>query len=581
MKLKYIFLIGFAALTLLSCKTKQTKSTSQHVPKEHQYTKTELEFSAQLIDAVKEKNIGNLDEAEKMLSDLHRKSPENHAVSYQLANVKLLQEKTIEAISMAELALKESPDNQWYLNLLGDLYMEIAEYAKAYDIWTQLLKKYPDQQEYYYNLVISCVYQGKWEEAAKTYDLLEKKNGVSEELALAKQRIWLHLKKVDKAVAEIQKLVDLYPRESRYYLMIGDLYMEQKMPEDAKKQYDKALKADSTNPYIYSSLAEYYRKNGERDKSFENLKMAFKNPKMDIDTKIKVMLSYYSITEVHGELLEDAFTLSKLMIDAHPQEPKAWSMYGDFLIRDKKYEEARKAFMKVLEVDKSKYIIWEQLLMILSYEEDINNMLKYSTEALDYFPSQPYLFMIKGIAHYQLGEYENAQKAFEFGRNMLITNDETAMNIWIYLGETYNKLKNYPKSDDAFDRALRMNSNNVYVLNNYCYYLALRNEKIDKALEMGERLNKLQKYNASYQDTYGWVLYRAERHEDARKWLEKSIANGGDSNPEILEHYGDILWKLGEVDKAVIQWEKAMEEGGFSETLEQKIKEQKGRKVTE
>lgn len=80
-------------------------------------------------------------------------------------------------------------------------------------------------------------------------------------------------------------------------------------------------------------------------------------------------------------------------------------------------------------------------------------------------------------------------------------------------------------------------------------------------------------YNASYQDTYGWVLFKAARYEEAKKWLEKSIANGGDANPTILEHYGDILWKLGEIDQAVIQWEKALDGGGFSDILEQKIKE--------
>lgn len=559
-------------MVLVSCKTKQSKTTTAVVEREHQFTKAELEFTARFIDGVKEKNIGNLSEAEKILSELHRKSPQNHAVSYQLASVKMLQDKQLEAITFAEYALQEDPDNQWYLDLLGELYMETSNYPKAYQIWTQLLKRYPDQYEYYYNTVISCVYQGKWEEAAKTYDLLEKKMGINEELSLAKQRIWLHLKRIDKAVAEIQKLIDLFPRESRYYLMVGDLYMDQKMPDDAKKYYDMAIKADSTNPYIYSSLAEYYRKTGQREKSFENLKKAFINPKMDVDTKIKVLLSYYSITEVHGELLEDAFLLTKLMIDAHPLEPKAWSMYGDFLIRDKKYDEAKDAFIKVLEVDKSKYVIWEQLLMILSYQDDIDKMLKYSTEALDYFPSQPYLFMIKGIAHYQLEQYEEAIKSFEFGRNMLISNDETALNIWIYLGETYNKLKNYQKSDEAFDKALRLNSKNTYVLNNYSYYLALRNEKIDQALEMGKRLNDLAPYNASYQDTYAWVLFRAGKFDEAKKWLEKSISNGGDANPTIIEHYGDVLWKLGDVDQALLQWQKALDGGGFNEKLEQKIK---------
>lgn len=570
-----IFLIAICLVLITSCKTKQTQNTAFRKPLVFIEKQNELKNTAKLIDAVKEKNIGNLKEAETILLELYKTNPDNDAVSYQLALVLQLQSKPIDAIPYVQKAIKLNPANQWYLELLGELYDETSNFAQSNIVWRKLVGLYPQQLEYYYNLVLSCIYQGKWEDAANAYDLLEVQTGPNEELALAKQRIWLRMNRVDKAIGEIQKLIDLYPRESRYYLMAGDLCLNNKLFEKAKSYYDKAILLDPTNPYVSISLADYYKKTNQRDKSFENLKTAFGNAQMDVDTKIKILMSYYSITETYDTLLTDAYSLTEILVRTHPEEPKAWSMYGDFLIRDKKFDEAKNAFIKVLDFDKGKYVIWEQLLMILSFQSDTINMLKYSNQAIELFPSQPYLFLVKGMALYNQNDFESAIKAFEFGKNLLIDYDETALNIWVYLAESYHKTANHSKSDAAFEKALSMNSKSTYVLNNYSYYLSLRSENLDKAITMAEKLNRISPNNPSYQDTYAWVLFKAKQYDNAKVWSEKALSNGGDSNPTILEHHGDVLWMLNDKTNALLFWQKANEAGNKSDLLKHKIIQQK------
>lgn len=574
MKIHFCLILSVLVL-LSSCKTKNVSTNSRPKTLVFINKQNEYKFTALLIDAVKEKNIGNLKEAETILLDLYESNPNSDAVCYQLALVKQLQSKPMDAINYAQKALKILPENQWYLNLMGDLYDETSNFAQSNIIWKKLVSLYPQQLEYYYSLVLSYIYQGKWEDAVNAYDLLEKQTGPNEELALAKQRIWLRLNKVDKAINEIQKLIDLYPRESRYYLMAGDLCLNNKLFDKAKSYYDKAISIDPTNPYIAISMADYYKKTNQRMLSFDNLKMAFGNTQMDIDTKIKVLMSYYTVTEVYDTLLTDAYTLADILVKTHPDEPKAWSMYGDFLIRDKKYDEAKNAFIKVLEFDKNKFVIWEQLLMILTYQLDNESMLKYSSEAIEYFPSQPYLFLIKGMSLYNLGDYLSAIKSLEFGKNLIIENDETALNIWVYLGESYHKVNDHIKSDKAFDKALVISPKNTYILNNYSFYLSIRGENLEKAQKMAEMLNKLKPDNASYQDTYAWVLFKMKSFNEAKIWIEKAIQNGGDTNPVILEHYGDILWMLNDKDNSIKYWEKSKMIGNDSKILIQKIDQKK------
>ncbi len=139
------------------------------------------------------------------------------------------------------------------------------------------------------------------------------------------------------------------------------------------------------------------------------------------------------------------------------------------------------------------------------------------------------------------------------------------------LGDAYNASKEYEKSDKAYDEALATNANNDAILNNYSYYLALRKANLEKAEKMASQLIRNNPDNATYLDTYAWVLFVREKYKDARKAIEKAIGTGLASATHF-EHYGDILFKLGDVENAVKQWEKAKNMlTTSSETLNKKI----------
>jgi predicted negative regulator of RcsB-dependent stress response len=57
--------------------------------------------------------------------------------------------------------------------------------------------------------------------------------------------------------------------------------------------------------------------------------------------------------------------------------------------------------------------------------------------------------------------------------------------------------------------------------------------------------------------------------------METAIRNGGEKNGVIVEHYGDILYMLGDVEKALEQWKKALEIGDTSEFINEKIKQKR------
>ena len=105
--------------------------------------------------------------------------------------------------------------------------------------------------------------------------------------------------------------------------------------------------------------------------------------------------------------------------------------------------------------------------------------------------------------------------------------------------------------------------------------MSLRKVNLTRAKTLSFRCNLLEPNNGTYQDTYAWVLYALKEYKMAEKWLLKSLLNGGNQSAVIVEHYGDVLYKLGHVNKAINQWKKAREIGAASDFLNQKIKEGK------
>jgi tetratricopeptide (TPR) repeat protein len=523
-------------------------------------------------EASKQKILGNNDKAIDLFKKCLNQDPADAAAMYELASIYSEEGNSSDALPLAENAVEVDGTNKWYKILLIQLYQAQGKYADAGVFITQLVAAEPENIEYIENQALNYIYDNDYKNAIKTYDVLEEKMGLNEDISIQKEKIFIMMGKPDMALEEIQKLSHAYPDEPRYLEMLAELYMTAGNDDKALETYNQILKIDPENPYINISLSDYYRKKGDKAKSFEYLKAGFANPGLDIDSKVSILLAYYSVNEIYNTYKDDALELATILIKAHPDDPKAHSIYADFLVQDKKYAEARDQFLRVISLDSTKYLVWEQLLYV---ESELNNNLAIKDEskrALDLFPEQPMLYLFAGSASFQTKDFESAAKYFKTGLNFVTDNDKMLAQFYSYLGDTYFQLKDNKQSDDAYDKALKIEPSNALVLNNYAYYLSLRNTDLDKAEQMAKKAVELDSANGSNQDTYGWVLFKLGRYDGAKDWVEKAMQSG-ESSAVVLEHYGDILWKLGNNKEAVKYWEKAEKAGEGSEFLQKKVQD--------
>lgn len=523
-------------------------------------------------EASKQKILGNYDKAVELYKDCLTSKPDDAAAMFEIASIYTDQGKFADALPYAEKAIKADPVNKWYKVLLVTLYQAKGDYENAGKIISQLIEADPENLDYYQDQALNAIYSGDYKNAIKSYDILEQKIGVNEDISVQKEKIYIMIGKPDKAIEEIKKLTLAFPDESRYLEMLAELYMTSGMTDQALEVYNQILQIDPENPYINISLSDYYRKIGDRKKSFEYLKAGFANPDLDIDTKVSILLAYYSINDLYSVYKDEAFELAKILVATHPDDPKAHSIYADLLVQDKQYEEARKSFLKVISIDSTKYLVWEQLLFVEAELGDNPAMLDESKRAIELFPEQPMLYMFAGAASFQMKDFDNAVKYFKNGANFVVMNDKLLVQFYTYLGDSYFQLKENEKSYEAYEKVLKIEPDNVLVLNNYAYYLSLQGIELDKAEQMAKRAVELEPDNSSYLDTYGWVLFKKGNYKEAKTWIEKAIEKG-EGSAVVIEHLGDVNWKLDDKKEAVKNWEKALKAGEGSEFLEKKVQD--------
>lgn len=571
-----------SAIGLFSCKTTQPPAASKPAVSAQPSTKNGLS-SAQRADvthtffnANKEKILGNYNTAAELFSEVIRKDPNNAAAMYELANIYVEQKKYSDALFFSKSAYKLDPSNTWYGLFYAEVLQRNKRFGEGADVLAQLVRDNPDRSDFYFELAEAYIYAEKPAEAIKTYDQLEKKIGVTRDVSVAKARLYQRSGKNDKAVEELKKLIASDPKDPQAYGMLAEVYQGMGDKQKALETYEELLKVDPENPFVHLSLADFYRTNGEKEKSVASLKKAFENPQLDIETKISILGSYYALVELHPELKEQALDMCKLLVKTHPSDPRSHAVYGDFLIQDKKYEEARAEYTAAKQLGSKEYSVNSQILLIDSQLQRWDSLLAESEEALTLFPDQPLVYFFNGLAKSQKKNYVGAVSSFNAGLKLVVDNVPLETQFYSSLGEAYNELKDYANSDKSFEKALELSPKDATVMNNYAYFLSVRGEKLDKAETLSRMSNELEPEQASFQDTYGWVMFKLGRYQEAKTWIEKSIRNTPTESATLLEHMGDVLYKLGDTQQALEYWQRAKKAGdGASELLDRKIREKK------
>ncbi len=511
----------------------------------------EVQLQDKYMAAVVQQQIGKLDSASKLFLEVFDKSPKCDGCAFQLSRLYGNMGENQKSIDYAKKAAALDPKNKWYQIQLAESLEKIGKDKDAVDVYRGLIEKNGFEtglsEEMYFRLAHAYVRISEPAKAIKVLEELEKKTGIDEDITDKKRLTYEVMNDPKKAALELKKLAEAYPQVIGYQHQAAEYYLKLGDKATANAFYQQILKHDPNDSKARMALATKQapavnNASGNAEVNYLNsLKDIFQKTEIQIDEKIKTILPYaVKIAEGKDKALASAgLQLAEILEKAHPAEAKAYSLLGDMLYYNGRPNEALTKYKKCLELNKSIFAVWEQKM----YTEDelglYDDLLKTSESAADFFPNQAIAFYFNGIANEKKARYDAAVASLEQAILMSAKKPPLKLDALVLLGVTYAKSKRYAQSDKSFEDALKLNNQSPIAMIRYANALVGRDGLGEKAKQLADTAMKLT----------------------------------AESDPSVLEAFGDYLYKSGDKNKAVTYWEKAKTQGAKSSVLDKKILE--------
>lgn len=566
-----IFLF-FSLFILISCGTKKAavQKTVDSSHKEIPDERTRLLFDEAFLNGERAKILGDYEVAVRHYQEAVRIYPKSAAAHYALADLHFTESKTQAAYAEINMAIELEETNIYYYELKGQICHALARHEEAAAALEKMIQLAPGNVDTYFDAANQYIYAKNYKAALTVYDKMEARFGVGEDLIRQKEQLYLMLGKPEKAVEELKKLIQAAPGESRYQGMLAELYWTMGKKAEAVAIYREILKNEPGNGFAHFGMAEYYRSENDKNNMLSELNAAFEDPRIALEPKLNVIFSLLPAIDSDPSIKKPVFKLAETVRNTHPSEARAHAVLADLYMADGREEEALVGYRLALGIDPANLEIWNRVCDILLKNGDFRELQLESDKALEFFPEQAILYYYNATAHSQLKAYKDVVTACKLGLGLYAPEEEINLQFYTLLGDAHHNLKEYAASDKAFTQALELDPENTYVLNNYAYYLSIRKIDLEKAKTMSAKSLDIEPNNASFLDTYGWILYQMDDLTGALNYIGKALQQTPES-ADVLEHMGDVLHGLNRDEEAKKYWEKALALNPGSVELRKKI----------
>lgn len=507
--------------------------------------------------------------------DIH---PNAASALYEVSQYYMFLRQVPQGQEALEKAVANAPDNYWYSQGLASLYQQQNELDKAVTLLEQMVVRFPAKQDPLFNLLDLYGRQEKYDEVISTLNRLEKRMGKNEQLSMEKFRIYLQMKDDKRAFQEIESLVQEYPMDMRYQVILGDVYLQNGKKQEAYDVYQKVLAAEPDNPMAIFSMASYYKQTGQEELYQQQLDTLLLNKKVTPDTKVGVMRQMIVENEQADKDSTQIIALFDRIMKQEQDDPQIPMLYAQYLLSKNMESESVPVLEQVVDLDPTNKAARMMLIGAAVKKEDYKQIIKVCEPGIEATPDALEFYYYLAVAYNQAEKPDSVisicKRALE--HTTADSKKEIVSDFYSILGDMYHTQKQMKEAYAAYDSALVYNPSNIGALNNYAYYLSVERRDLDKAEEMSYKTVKAEPNNATYLDTYAWILFEKGNYAEARIYIDNAMkSEGGDKSDVIVEHCGDIYYMTGDVDGALTYWKKALEMGSESKTLKQKIEKKK------
>ncbi|MBR5963298.1 MAG: tetratricopeptide repeat protein [Bacteroidaceae bacterium] len=560
------FLVVFLAMMAGACTSVRKAASDTELSVADRYR-----YDMYFIEAINQEQQENYDAAFDLLQHCLSISPKSSSVLYELSTYHTALGEKEKALEYMKQAAENDKENYWYRESLAEAYYNNRQYDEAVSLYEDMYKSFPKRAPELLTKLIE-LYQAteQYEKEVEAIAELENRFGVTEQTSFEKFRAYWNMNDEQAAFQEMEKLAQSHPNDSYYSLMFADVCVNYARYDEALKVYREVLAEEPDNDLASIGLANYYEKIGQDSLAYAMIDSIIVNGHIPDERRVQLTLQLVSRLEQRKDTVAimDLFNRSLAVPQTSPEQAKLCAAY---LIQHHQPDSVvTPVLYQILQLEPDNEDALKQLLYYAVQHNDTEDVHRCSKALLSYYPDELYAYYYLIITALR---NDDNKKAIEWCREGIAhineeSNTDLCLDLYSSLGDLYIREGDMEAGFNAYDSALVYNPAAVGVLNNYAYNLSLVQQDLDKAEQMSSVTIKKEPANSTYLDTYAWILYQKERYEEANMYISQALQNDTTHSAVLLDHAGDIAYRLGDVEKAVDFWRQAL--SAYQEKMAQK-----------
>lgn len=515
---------------------------------------------------------------------------------YQLAQQELREPgREPQALEYARKAYEQDTMSGWYTDVYARSLVLNNRYDDALPIYRRLMRMEPNNADNY--RILAMIYNQRKQpySAISILDSADMRFGKNPYLSNMKRHLLISTGQMERAIEEAQESVDAAPYEVENVVSLAETYAAAKKDSLARATFERALEMDSTNVQALGLYADFCSQQRDTKGYLGALQRLYALDGFPLERKIQLFENLTKDRKFYGQNYFALGAMATAMAMRHPDDKRVVDIYGDHLLAGGEVEAALAHFKLHLKDEPPQMDYYMAVIDLEDYLARPDSVDVYVQQAVKLFPDDPALYIRKANRQYIKGDLHGSVATFEQALEIAPT-DSLKGQIWGYIGDTYHamveRIRAGEKADttgykirfsdkkalklcfEAYEKALALHPNNVMVLNNYAYFMSEETddaELLEKAMKMSARAIHLEKGNATYIDTFAWILYKLDRLEQARTHMRQALSLDKTKSAELPLHYGDILFALNERFMADTYWKRALEMGADKEAIEKRL----------
>lgn len=519
-------------------------------------------YDAMFLDALCQREKGNSDAAFDLLRHcVEIDSTRSEAYFYLAHYYGMLKQKGT-MLRYMKKCVELEPSNTTYLETLANIYITQRQYAEGIEVLERLYDKSRDRDDVLGMLVQLYEQQQDYDKAIYTLNRLETHEGKTERLSIGKSGLYTQKGDKKAAISEMKLLADQYPNDNNYRCLYGNTLYVNGQKKKALAIFDQILKEDPDNRNALMAMLAHYNDQHDSLSAHRMIERILLNKSTSTEDRVTLMRQVIGESEQAGGDSTHVLQLFRQMLDL-PQSDADLALFCATYMSLKKMpkDSIGQVLERALKIAPDNAAARLQLVSYAWQAEDKDKVIALCSDARQYNPDEMAFYYYQGIAYYQKNQLDEALDAFQNGIGVITQQSDPAIvsDFYAVMGDIMHQKGMDREAFAAYDSCLQWKDDNIGCLNNYAYYLSIKGQQLDKAEQMSYRTIKAEPKNATYLDTYAWILFMQKRYSEARIYIDQTLQNDSDSAAVLLEHAGDIYYHAGDAEKALALWQQALE----------------------